>query len=197
LFSITKMTGRARIAAKLSDSWKAPMLAVPSPKIAAATRSVPRARRHGRAAGHRQAGPDDGEGGQQANVGLDEMHRAPEAAGAADGAAADLADHRQRRHAERQRMRMAAVGAGHDVVGVEHAGDAHRHRLLAVGKMGGSADVPVGEQRLDPRLDGTDLGHPAQLLDPVGQRRPPGAGFGGTAVHAALHHGAGPVPVAR
>ena len=42
LFSQTNTTGSFQTAARLSDSWKAPMLVVPSPKKATATRGSPR-----------------------------------------------------------------------------------------------------------------------------------------------------------
>ncbi len=42
LFSQTNTTGRFQTAAKLSASWNAPMLVVPSPKKHTVTWSVPR-----------------------------------------------------------------------------------------------------------------------------------------------------------
>ena len=41
LFWQTNTTGRFHTAARLSDSWKAPMLAAPSPKLATVTRPSP------------------------------------------------------------------------------------------------------------------------------------------------------------
>ena len=89
--------------------------------------------------------------------------------------------------------RMAAIGAGDDVVDVDRAGDADGDRLLAARQMRRAAHMALAEQLLDALLDEADFHHAAQLLDAVGQRLAAGDGRIGIGRRhdAFLHQGAG------
>ena len=89
---------------------------------------------HGRvAAAGRQgdARPDDAAGAHEADLGLEQVHRAAAAARAAGGAAHHLGDQFARRHALGQGMAVAAVRAEHGVIVAQVRAHARRHRLLA------------------------------------------------------------------
>ena len=62
--------------------------------------------------------------GNSPTLGSTKMHGAADPARAADGAAADLADHAGRSDAEGQRMAVASISAGHDVIGIDRSRDA-------------------------------------------------------------------------
>ena len=83
-----------------------------------------------RAAGDRQVRADDRVGTHHAVLGGGEVHRAALAAHQAVVALHQLAEHFLDRHAARQRVRVAAIGA-EGVVALDHgAGEARRDRLL-------------------------------------------------------------------
>ena len=85
----------------------------------------------GGAAGDRQMRADDRVGAHDAVVDRGQMHRAAFAAHQAVVALHQLAQHLFDRHAARQRMGMAAIGAERQIAGLHGGGEAGGDRLLA------------------------------------------------------------------
>ena len=100
----------------------------------------------GGAAGDRQMRADDGVGAHHAVLDRGQMHRAALAAHQAVVALHQLAQHLLDRHAARQRMGMAAIGAEAQIALLHGAGKAGRHRLLAEREMAGALDQVLQEQ---------------------------------------------------
>jgi hypothetical protein len=98
------------------------------------------------------------------------VHGAAKATGAADGASADFTQHLNRIGAECQRMAVAAIGAGDDVIRIERARDTDRHGLLAIAEVRAAPNHAVSEEFLDASFDGANFDHSLQLLDTIGER---------------------------
>ncbi len=154
---------------------------------------------HGRPDRDGQARADDGVGPDVALAGVDEVHRAAEALGAAAGLAHELGHGRLEGHAQGQCLAVAAVRVGLDVPGCHGRDGPHRDRLLALAQMGRALDAAAQEELLDPVLEDADADHLPVPLEPwvvgVGHLGPPwpvgwwasvGSGGGG---HG---HGRGP-----
>ena len=75
--------------------------------------------RQRRAGSDRHAGPDDGEGGQQPDRRVAQVHRSAHTSGAPFGTTHDFGEHGSACHAERQRHAVPAIGGGHDVGGAQ------------------------------------------------------------------------------
>src|ERR1017187_161768 len=109
----------------------------------------------------------DGERGQQANVGVTEVHRSAKAAHATNLTAEHLAQHRCRLYSERQRNAVTAVRAADHVSGTSDGRQTDGHRLLTLGSVGRAADEALSEELLDPVLNETYLHHPFETAQAV------------------------------
>ena len=96
---------------------------------------------------------------------------------------------------------MPSVGAGDQVGGPGSSGEAHRHRLLSLGGVGGAMHHTLGKQPLYPILECADLHHPLIASHPVGGEGLAAFHLRSVAHQAVLpsptHHGSGARPVAN
>ena len=113
----------------------------------------------------RDAGPDDRERRQQSQRTRVQVHRAAESTHASDGPAGDLSKDLTRRHAEGERMTMAAVGAAHLVGRAQRSGEPDGDRFLALAGVRRTVDQPFAEQLLGALLEAPDLEHPLPAGD--------------------------------
>ncbi len=142
-----KITGSFHTAAKFSASWKAPILVVPSPKKQTETSFWPFIlRAPGRAAGDRQMRADDRVGAHDAVIDRGQVHRAALAAHQAVVALHQFAQHLLDRHAARQRMGVAAIGAERQIAGLHGGGAAGGDRFLAEREMARALHQVLQEQ---------------------------------------------------
>ena len=113
-----------------------------------------------RRAGRRgDAAADDAEAADQAVLEVDHVHRAGAAAADARLAPEQLVEQRLRLDAERERVAVAAVGAGDAVLLLEHRADPGGHGLLTRVEVRGAVDVALLEERLDAVLEAADQQH--------------------------------------
>ncbi len=105
---------------------------------------------------------DDGVGAHHAMLDRGQMHRAALAAHQAVVALHQLAEHLLDRHAARQRVRMAAIGAERQVARLHRGGEAGGHRFLPERQMAGALDEVLQEQ-----VEGALLGFAEQNLRAV------------------------------
>ena len=130
-------------------------------------------RAQGGAAGDRQMRADDGVGAHHAVLGRGEVHGAALAAHQAVVALHQLAQHLLDRHAARERVGVAAIGAEREVAGLHRGGKAGRHRLLAEREVARALDQVLQEQIEGALLALADLdlhavhGQPLLLADVV------------------------------
>jgi hypothetical protein len=161
LFSQTKITGSRHTAARLSASWKAPMLVAPIAEEArgdlAATADL---RRPAQPAGDRQVGADDGVGAVVAVLGAGDVHGPALARADPAGPAEQFGEDGVGRRAAGQRVRVTAVGAERVVTGAQHRRRADGDRLVPETEVGGPVDQPLAVQRVGPLLEGAQVGHP-------------------------------------
>ena len=118
------------------------------------------------AAGDRQMRADDGVGAHHAVLHRGEMHRAALAAHQAVVALHELAQHLLHRHAARERVRMAAIGAEAEIAGLHRLGEAGGDRLLAEREMARALDQVLQEEIVGALLAVADLDLQAIELEP-------------------------------
>ena len=136
------------------------MLEAPSPKIAIGrVVGPPHLGREGGAGRHRDSGADYRERRKQAYGGVAQVHGSAHAAYRTDPPSHDLAHDRHGRHAQRQGMAVAPVGAGHRVGGPGGRRDPDRDPLLALACVGGAVHQTLEEHGLHPGLEGADPAH--------------------------------------
>ena len=139
------------------------MLVVPSPKKQTDTSLVPLVlRAPGSAAGDRQMRADDGVGAHHAVLDGGQVHRAALAAHQAVVAPHQFAEHLLDRHAARQRVGMAAIGAEDEVARLHGGGEAGGDRLLPEREVARALHEVLQEQ-----VEGALLGLPQQHLQTV------------------------------
>ena len=120
----------------------------------------------GRAAGDRQMRADDGVGAHHAVLLGGQVHRAALAAHQAVVALHQLAEHLLDRHAARQRVGVAAVGAERQVALLHGGGEARRHGLLAERQMARALHQVLQEQVVGALLGLADVDLAAVKLEP-------------------------------
>ena len=98
--------------------------------------------------------------------GVDEVHRAADALGAARGSPHQLGERGLGRHAQGERLAVTAVGVGLDVALAHGRDGADRDGLLALAEVGGALDQAGHEQLLDLLLEQPDVPHLAVPADP-------------------------------
>ena len=117
-----KTIGSFQTAARLSASWKPPVLVAPSPNWQSTTPWSPVVERQRRADRDRQMAADDAPAAQEATLDVEQVHRAAVAAGHAGLLAEQLGhDGRPGRTADRERRAVVAVAREQVVAVVEAA----------------------------------------------------------------------------
>ena len=174
LFSQTNSVFVFQSWARLSDSWKVPVLVAPSPKNATATRGSSRslnARPAPTIAG--QPAADDRVRAEVAALDVVEVHRAAVAVRAALELPVQLGHERVRMRAARERVAVRAMGGAEDVAVLHRRADADLGRLLADRDVQKAGQLAGAEPLLDLLLEAPDQQHLAEeVAEPlVGQRR--------------------------
>ena len=136
----------------------------PSPKKATATLPVRLADSAAPVAAPIDAA-DDAEAAHQAVLEVDDVHRSRAAAADAGGAAEHLGHQPLGVGAGRERVAVAAVGAGDPVARLERGADADRDRLLAGVEVGRAVHLAAQEQPVDLALEQADQQHAAVPLE--------------------------------
>ena len=173
LLVMMNTTGAFQIAAMLRASWNVPMFVAPSPKKR--QRDV----RLAAASGTRPRRPT-AIGRPAPTIALAPMLPLLKSMRCIDPptppepparAAHQLGERGLGRHAQGERLAVAAVGVGLDVARLHRRDGADRDRLLALAQVGRALDLPAHEQLLDLLLEQPDADHRAVPLEAVGRGR--------------------------
>ena len=158
-----KTIGRCQIAARLSDSWKAPMFVAPSPSWHEhRVRLALVVERERDADGDRQLAADDAPAAEEVALDVEQVHRAAVAARDARGLAEQLGHDAVRLGADGQRGAVVAIAREHVVAGLHRLDRADVRRLLADREVAVAADARAGVLLLGALLEAADQQHLAQ-----------------------------------
>ena len=158
-----KTIGRCQMAARLSDSWNAPMFVAPSPSWHEhRVRLALVVERQRDADRDRQLAADDAPAAEEVALDVEQVHRAAVAARDARGLAEQLRHDAAGLGADRERGAVVAVAREQVVAGRDRLDRADVGGLLADREVAVAADARAGVLLLGPLLEAPDQQHLAQ-----------------------------------